>query len=164
MKRVVSLMHRQAVRQKAEGLYFMVSTLYLFKQIMAEERTLPREQPYKDLVALINYILRKFFKAVEEDSFLIIEVRPFFAVWTRLAWMRQTDACTHARIGLLPKESWALEAVLEQGARRGRPTTRGPSPGRAVPAGSVREERILAKRADGHRDCCTDGEGPDGAH
>ena len=78
MKRVVSLMHRQAVRQKAEGLYSMVSTLYLFKQIMAEERTLPREQPYKDLVALINYILRKFFKAVEEDSFLIIEVRLFF--------------------------------------------------------------------------------------
>ena len=78
MKRMVSLMHRQAVRQKAEGLYFMVSTLYLFKQIMAEERTLPREQPYKDLVALINYILRKFFKAVEEDSFLIIEVGPCF--------------------------------------------------------------------------------------
>ena len=86
MKRVVSLMHRQAVRQKAEGLYFMVSTLYLFKQIMAEERTLPREQPYKDLVALINYILRKFFKAVEEDSFLIIEVRPFFDALFRIIW------------------------------------------------------------------------------
>lgn len=75
MKRVVSLMHRQVVRQKAEGLYFMVSTLYLFKQIMAEERSLPREQPYKDLVALINYVLRQFFKAVEEDSFLVVEVR-----------------------------------------------------------------------------------------
>ena len=86
MKRVVSLMHRQAVRQKAEGLYFMVSTLSLFKQIMAEERTLPREQPYKDLVALINYILRKFFKAVEEDSFLIIEVRPFFDALFRIIW------------------------------------------------------------------------------
>ena len=77
MKRVVSLMHRQAVRQKAEGLYFMVSTLSLFKQIMAEERTLPREQPYKDLVALINCILRKFFQVAEEDSFLIVEVCPF---------------------------------------------------------------------------------------
>ncbi|KAI0357683.1 timeless-domain-containing protein [Trametes cingulata] len=73
MKRVVGLMHRQAVRQKAEGLYFMVSTLYLFKQILAEERSLPKEQPYKDLVALINYILRKFFKAVAEDSFLVVE-------------------------------------------------------------------------------------------
>lgn len=53
-----------------------VSTMYLFKKIMAEEKTLPREQPYKDLVALINFLLRKFFKAVEEDSFLIVEVRP----------------------------------------------------------------------------------------
>lgn len=91
MKRVVSLMHRQAVKRKAEGLYFMVSpglmlfqvsqligdqvsTLYLFRSIMAEEKSLPKEQPYKDLVALINFILRKFFKAVEEDSFLIVEV------------------------------------------------------------------------------------------
>ena len=49
--------------------------MYLFKQIMAEERTLPREQPYKDLVALINFLLRKFFKSVEEDSFLVVEVR-----------------------------------------------------------------------------------------
>ena len=51
-----------------------MSTLYLFKQIMAEEKSLPKEQPYKDLVALINYILRKFFKAVAEDSFLVVEV------------------------------------------------------------------------------------------
>ncbi|KAI8989035.1 timeless-domain-containing protein [Trametes punicea] len=72
MKRVVSLMHRQAVRQKAEGLYFMVSTLHLFKQILAE-KSLPKDQPYKDLIALINYILRKFFKSVVEDSFLIVE-------------------------------------------------------------------------------------------
>ena len=41
---------------------------------MAEEKSLPKEQPYKDLVALINYILRKFFKAVAEDSFLVVEV------------------------------------------------------------------------------------------
>ena len=40
---------------------------------MAEEKTLPREQPYKDLTALINFVLRKFFKAVEEDSFLVVE-------------------------------------------------------------------------------------------
>ncbi|OSD01035.1 timeless-domain-containing protein [Trametes coccinea BRFM310] len=73
MKRVVGLMHRQAVKQKAEGLYFMVSTLYLFKEILAQEKSLPKEQPYKDLVALINYILRKFFKSVAEDSFLVVE-------------------------------------------------------------------------------------------
>ncbi|KAI0827274.1 timeless protein-domain-containing protein [Trametes gibbosa] len=73
MKRVVGIMHRQVVRQKAEGLYFMVSTLHLFKQILADEKSLPKDQSYKDLVALINYILRKFFKAVSDESFVIVE-------------------------------------------------------------------------------------------
>lgn len=50
-----------------------VSTLELFKSILDEEKSLPREQPYKDLVALIHYILRRFFKTVEEDSFLVVE-------------------------------------------------------------------------------------------
>ncbi|OBZ77008.1 Topoisomerase 1-associated factor 1 [Grifola frondosa] len=73
MKRVVSLIHRQAVRAEAEGLFFNVSALDLFKHILSE-RSLPKDQPYKDLIALINFILRKFFKAVAEDSFLIVEV------------------------------------------------------------------------------------------
>lgn len=60
-----------------------MSTLYLFRQIM-EEKTLPREQPYKDLTALINYILRKFFKAVEEESFLVVEASPFTCAPLRL--------------------------------------------------------------------------------
>ena len=51
-----------------------MSTLELFKRILDEEKSLPREQPYKDLVNLINFLLRKFFKAVAEDSFLIVEV------------------------------------------------------------------------------------------
>ncbi|KAF9495210.1 timeless-domain-containing protein [Pleurotus eryngii] len=62
MKRIVGLIHRQAV-----------STLSLFRTILAEQKTLPREQPYKDLVNLINYILRQFFKALEKDSFLAVE-------------------------------------------------------------------------------------------
>ncbi|KAH8112797.1 timeless-domain-containing protein [Phellopilus nigrolimitatus] len=49
MKRVVNLMHRQAVKAKAEGLFFKVSTLNLFKSILARQSSLPREQPYKDL-------------------------------------------------------------------------------------------------------------------
>lgn len=48
--------------------------MHLFKQIMADEKSLPKEQPYKDLVALITFILRKFFKAIAEDSFVIVEV------------------------------------------------------------------------------------------
>ncbi|KAF9001196.1 timeless protein-domain-containing protein [Cyathus striatus] len=73
MRRVVSLLHRQAVRVKAEGLFFQVSTLDLFKSILDDQKSLPREQPYKDLVNLINFILRKFFKALAEDTFLAIE-------------------------------------------------------------------------------------------
>lgn len=51
-----------------------VSTLLLFKSILSEEKSLPQERPYKDLVNLINFLLRKFFKAVAEDSFIIVEV------------------------------------------------------------------------------------------
>lgn len=47
----------------------------LFKSILDEEKSLPKDQAYKDLVALIHFLLRKFFKAVEEDSFLVVEVR-----------------------------------------------------------------------------------------
>ncbi|PCH36853.1 timeless-domain-containing protein [Wolfiporia cocos MD-104 SS10] len=73
MKRVVYLMHRQAVKGKAEGLFFNVSTLNLFKSILSAEKSLPRDQAYEDLIALINFLLRRFFKAVEDDSFLIVE-------------------------------------------------------------------------------------------
>lgn len=94
MKRVVSLLHRQAVRAKAEGLFFQVSDVFLcafdpcfpptepgqvsalnlFKTVLGDQKSFPKDQPYKDLVALINYILRQFFKAVEADSFVLVEV------------------------------------------------------------------------------------------
>ncbi|KAI5989865.1 timeless protein-domain-containing protein [Pisolithus marmoratus] len=73
MTRVVNLMHRQAVKVKAEGLYFNVSTLQLFKTILDDERSLPKETPYKDLVRLLTFILRKFFKALDEEPFLAME-------------------------------------------------------------------------------------------
>ncbi|KAJ3842021.1 timeless protein-domain-containing protein [Lentinula raphanica] len=73
MRRVVSLLHRQAVRAKAEGLFFKVSTLNLFKSILADKASFPSNQPHKDLVNLITYILRQFFKALEQEPFLAIE-------------------------------------------------------------------------------------------
>ncbi|KAJ7349333.1 timeless protein-domain-containing protein [Mycena albidolilacea] len=73
VRRVVSLLHRVAVRAKAEGLFFNVSTLYLFQTILAAQKTLPRDQSHRDLVQLVNYILRKFFKALEEEPFLAVE-------------------------------------------------------------------------------------------
>ncbi|KAI6163605.1 timeless protein-domain-containing protein [Pisolithus thermaeus] len=70
---VVNLVHRQAVKVKAEGLYFNVSTLQLFKTILDDQRSLPKERPYKDLVQLLTFILRKFFKALDEEPFLAME-------------------------------------------------------------------------------------------
>ncbi|KAJ7786448.1 timeless protein-domain-containing protein [Mycena metata] len=58
LKRVVSLLHRVAVRAKAEGLFF---------------NSFPRDQPHRDMVSLVNYVLRKFFKALEEEPFLAVE-------------------------------------------------------------------------------------------
>jgi replication fork protection complex subunit Tof1/Swi1 len=42
---------------------------------LSNQSSLPREQPYKDLINLLNFILRQFFKAIEKDGFLAIEVR-----------------------------------------------------------------------------------------
>ncbi|KAH8827121.1 hypothetical protein DL96DRAFT_1605604 [Flagelloscypha sp. PMI_526] len=75
IRRVVSLMHRQAVKSKAEGLFFNVSTLSLFKSILDDHKQnfFPKEQPYKDLISFVNYILRQFFKNMQEKPFLAIE-------------------------------------------------------------------------------------------
>jgi hypothetical protein len=48
--------------------------LNLFKSILADQKSIPRDPPYKDLVRLINFILRQFFKAIEENTFLAVEV------------------------------------------------------------------------------------------
>ncbi|KAJ7856566.1 timeless protein-domain-containing protein [Mycena leptocephala] len=103
LRRVVSLIHRVAVRAKAEGLFFKVSTLYLFQTILAAQKTFPRDQPHRDLVSLVNYILRKFFKALEEEPFLAVEA--FF-----------------------PKKPGPVEGILELGtAREGRARARAES-------------------------------------
>ncbi|KAJ7201098.1 timeless protein-domain-containing protein [Mycena pura] len=73
LRRVVSLLHRVAVRAKAEGLFFNVSTLYLFQTVLAAQKTFPRDQPHRDLVSLVTFVLRRFFKALEEEPFLAVE-------------------------------------------------------------------------------------------
>ncbi|WWC91099.1 uncharacterized protein L201_006040 [Kwoniella dendrophila CBS 6074] len=83
MKRVVGLMHRQVIKAQAEGLYFKVSTMYLFRKILDLSHTLPKVESSKDLSQLINYVLRKFFKRITEDPFLIIEA---FGSKSRSKW------------------------------------------------------------------------------
>ncbi|CAE6474022.1 unnamed protein product [Rhizoctonia solani] len=73
MRRIVSLLHRQAVKAKAEGFFFKVSTLALFQSILKDQASLPKDQPYKDLIQLINFVLRKFFKNAQEHPLLLVE-------------------------------------------------------------------------------------------
>lgn len=88
-----------------------MSTLDLFKTIVAEKNSLPRDQPYKDLISLINFILRKFFKSLAEDAFLAVEA---CILNRKKNWI--TDK-TPGYQGVLPEKSRALETVLQLGSR-----------------------------------------------
>lgn len=73
-KRVVGLMHRQVVKAQAEGLYFSVSTLNLFRHILDDKAGLPVGDGTRDLYRLIEFVLRKFFKRLEADPFVMVEI------------------------------------------------------------------------------------------
>ncbi|GAA6000092.1 Tof1p [Rhodotorula paludigena] len=74
MKRIVALMHRQAVKAKSEGLFYKPSVLELFRRLMEDRDILDaREGPNVDLRKLIEYVLRRFFKAVKEHPALLLE-------------------------------------------------------------------------------------------
>jgi replication fork protection complex subunit Tof1/Swi1 len=47
--------------------------LYLFQQILDVQASLPKGDSTRDLNQLITFVLRKFFKRVKEDPFLIVE-------------------------------------------------------------------------------------------
>jgi hypothetical protein len=46
----------------------------LFKAILAEERAFPKDQAFKDLKNVIEYIVKKFFKSARENPFVLVEV------------------------------------------------------------------------------------------
>ncbi|CAK9781717.1 hypothetical protein CC85DRAFT_324759 [Cutaneotrichosporon oleaginosum] len=73
-KRVVGLMHRQVVKAQAEGLYFSVSTLNLFRHILKDKPKLPLCDGTSDLYRLIQFVLRQFFKRLEADPFIMVEI------------------------------------------------------------------------------------------
>jgi len=50
-----------------------VSGFEVFKRVLEDQRTLPAGQATKDLLACINYILRKFFKNLQQNPLLAIE-------------------------------------------------------------------------------------------
>jgi replication fork protection complex subunit Tof1/Swi1 len=67
-------MHRQVVKAQAEGLYFTVSTLNLFRHILDDKSRLPFGDGTSDLYRLIQYVLRQFFKRLEADPFVMVEI------------------------------------------------------------------------------------------
>lgn len=93
MKRIVSLMHRQAIKAKTEALFFKVrflshaapqsllmswqpTVLELFQRILDDEAFVAsKDSAPSDLKKLIEYILRKFFKVVKERPMRLLEVR-----------------------------------------------------------------------------------------
>lgn len=64
-----------------------VSTLNFFKTILDDQKSLPKDQAYNDLIKLVNFILHKFFKALEEEPFLAVEVRFSFLLSYMLTLM-----------------------------------------------------------------------------
>lgn len=50
-----------------------IGSLHLFQKVLDERQSLPKADASNDLVQIINYILRKFFKKVAEDPFVIVE-------------------------------------------------------------------------------------------
>lgn len=102
--------------------YTKVSTLYLFQTILAAQKTFPRDQPHRDLVSLVTYVLRKFFKALEEEPFLAVEVRlfavsprPLCAISVYLYFSIPVFLKANCAAGVLPEKPGPVEGVLQLG-------------------------------------------------
>jgi len=50
-----------------------VSCLSLFRRILDDQHSLEKSDASRDLLQLINFVLRKFFKRVAEDPFVIVQ-------------------------------------------------------------------------------------------
>lgn len=74
IKHVVKLLHRQAVKAKSVGLFFKASVLNLFRQILDDRKSLPKTRPWQDLLSLIQFVLKEFFKVAREQPIILIEV------------------------------------------------------------------------------------------
>ncbi|EOQ99643.1 hypothetical protein E3P92_01291 [Wallemia ichthyophaga] len=76
LKHVVNLLYRQAVRAQGEELFYKVSTLNIFRNVqdqVVKSAVNYHSGPYKDLMKLIEFILRKFFKSAAENPMIFVE-------------------------------------------------------------------------------------------
>jgi replication fork protection complex subunit Tof1/Swi1 len=81
MKRVIGLIHRQAIKAKAEGLFFKVSALNLFKKVLGDAKSFPKDQAYTDAKNVLEYVVKKFVKAAKENHMVMIEVSSLRVSW-----------------------------------------------------------------------------------
>ena len=112
-------------------------------------------------MALVNYVLRQFFKAVEADPFVLVEVSSLISLilitFTRDRVSFRFFMCA----GVLPEEPKSMEEVLQLGTRV---KDEGQGSRRAVPTGCPSQERVHVERTT--RDChgCPSGGWPERAN
>jgi len=123
-----------------------VSALNLFKTILAERKSFPKDQPYKDLVALINYLLRQFFKAVEADPFVLVEVRAPIVIASLLS-LKLGNKSDFMCAGTLSEEPKSMEEVFQLGARD---EIEGQGSRLGIPPRCPGQERVHVERAARH--------------
>ena len=97
----------------------------LFQSILKVQSSLPKDQPYKDLLQLINFVLRKFFKNVQDHPMLIVEVRRSFlsTLPFHFTLLSSSTLPPHPkqiflplmfrRTGILSKEPRPMESLLQ---------------------------------------------------
>ena len=78
---------------------------------MDHKQYLPRDQPYKDLVNLVQFLLRQFFKAAEDDWFIVVHVSDYHPL---LCCYLTVDG----NLGAIPEKPRTLETILELETRR----------------------------------------------
>jgi hypothetical protein len=93
-------------------------------------------------VNLINYILRQFFKALEKDTFLAVEVSLAFIIIHPILF-------DDSLLGLLPEKQRKLETVFQLGATGKRREEQGRRRD-AFPSRSPGQERIFLERPGWH--------------
>ena len=88
-----------------------VTALHLFQRIIDSKASLPNADSSRDLIFLINFILRKFFKKVQEDPFLIIEALApkTKAKWKSISSYKSDESEAEGGVGGIGRKKEAAE-------------------------------------------------------
>lgn len=61
-----------------------VSTLDLMHKILDQRKQFPRQPAYDDLAKLIDFVIKRFFKTIKDNPFMLVEV--FFPKRSKTEW------------------------------------------------------------------------------